>query len=53
MSLKAKFINDAKKSNAPTGVYGADESYVQINELGPIVSDLVDGSLARFSSQPA
>ena len=45
-AFKSKFKNDAKadavKGTNP-GIYGANESYVQINELGPVIDDLVDG----------
>ena len=44
-SFKARFKNEAKASDHPT-VYGTNESYVQINELGPVVDDLIDGVTA-------
>ena len=41
-TLKNRFKDDSRKVANP-GVYGANETYVQINELGPVVEDLVDG----------
>ena len=41
-TLKAKFRDDSKRTANPS-IYGANETYVQINELGPVVEDLVDG----------
>ena len=41
-AIKEGFKDTTRKTNNP-GVYGATEQYVQINELGPVVDNLIDG----------